>query len=123
MKLLEHLPAAETQDVRPALVVAAAVGLFATVALSLVVVAAILFWLRPAERPVSPIEAEQLRSGPRLQINEKQDAQQLQQAAAQRLQGYAWADRKTREAHIPIDRAIALLAKQGWPDADTGGKP
>ena len=121
MKLLPHLPAFETQDIRPIDIIVMGAVLFGSVALSLLIVGGILFWLRPIERAVSPIEAEQLRAGPRLQIDEKHDARQLQQAAVQRLQGYAWSDRKAGEAHIPIDRAIALLAKRGWPDADTGG--
>ena len=121
MKLLPHLPAFETQDMRPVDIVVMGFVLFGSVALSLVIVGAILFCLSPAERPASAIEAEQLRGGPRLQVDAKEDVRQLEQAAAQRLQGYAWADRNTQEAHIPIDRAMALLAKQGWPDADTGG--
>jgi hypothetical protein len=121
MKLLPHLPAFETQDLRPADIVRMGIILFGSVALSLVVVAGLLSWMRPAERPVSRTETEQLRAGPRLQLDDRQDARQLEQAAARRLQGYAWTDRKAWEVHIPIDRAIELLARQGWPDADTGG--
>jgi hypothetical protein len=121
MKLLPHLPAYETQDLSPIGIVRAYVGLIASVILSFAIVGAIIIWLTPAERPVPKIDTEQLRAGPRLEVDEKQDARHLNDAALQRLQGYAWTDRKAGEAHIPIGRAIALLAKQGWPDTDDGG--
>lgn len=118
MKLLPRLPAYETQDVPPVAIVVTMVGLFLVVGMSLVIVAGLVLWMHPTELQVSPIETEQLRAGPRLEVDPAQNARQLQTAAAQRLQGYAWTDRNAQEAHIPIDRAIALLARQGWPDAD-----
>lgn len=121
MKLLAHLPAFEMQDVRPGSIVLATLCLFAAVGISLLLVGGILFWLRPDDRAVAPMETRQLRAGARLEIEPAQDARRLKQAALQRLQGYGWTDRKTGEAHIPISRAIALLAKQGWPDADNQG--
>lgn len=120
MKLLPHLPGYETEDIRPRSVVLVGVGLFATVLVFLAVVACVLWWLRPMDRAVPEIETEQLRAGPRLEIDPKQDAQRLHAEAARRLQAYGWTDRKAGEAHIPINRAIELLSAKGWPDADTG---
>jgi hypothetical protein len=120
MKLLPRLPAYEVQDLSPASIVLMVVGLFASVILSFAVVAGILAWQRPTERSVPAVEEQQLRAGPRLEVDAAEDAQHLKQAASKRLQGYAWTDRKAGEVHIPIDRAIELLAKQGWPDPDTG---
>jgi hypothetical protein len=122
MKLLPHLPAHETQDLSPVAVVWAYAGLIASVILSFAIVGAVIIWLRPAERPVPELDIEQLRAGPRLEVDEKQDARHLNEAALHRLKGYAWSDRKVGEAHIPINRAIEILAKQGWPDAG-GAKP
>lgn len=121
MKLLPHLPAYEMQDVRAISVVLTVAGLFASVILSFAIVAGILVWLRPAERSMPATETGQLRTGPRLEIDPKQDARRLNEAALKRLQGYGWTDRKAGEAHIPIGRAMALLAERGWPDPDIGG--
>jgi hypothetical protein len=121
MKLLPHLPAYETQDVRPLSVVLTVAGLFASLILSFAIVAGILVWLRPVERSMPATETGQLRIGPRLQVDPKQDARRLNEAAFERLQGYGWSDRKAGVAHIPISRAIALLAERGWPDPDAGG--
>jgi hypothetical protein len=41
----------------------------------------------------------------------------VESAAAATLTGYAWVDRSAGTARIPIERAMELLAKQGW------GKP
>lgn len=122
MKLLPHLPAYETQDLRPLTIVLAGLGLLLGVILSLAVVAGILYWQRPASRPVPAIETQRLRAGPRLEIDSGRDAQTLQQEAFRRLQGYGWTDHGTGEAHIPIERAMQLLARQGWPDNGPGGK-
>jgi hypothetical protein len=121
MKLLPHLPAYETQDVRATTIALSGAGLFAGIILSLVAVAGILYWLRPADNTAPTIETRQLRAGPRLEVNPDQDAQRLQRIALQRLQDYGWADRRRGQARIPIERAMQLLAKQGWPDSDAGG--
>ena len=32
------------------------------------------------------------------------------------LASYGWTDRNAGIAHIPVDRAMAILAERGWPD-------
>jgi hypothetical protein len=55
---------------------------------------------------------------PRLQVDETADRAAIEGAAEARLEGYGWTDRAAGRAHIPIERAMALLAERGWPDDD-----
>ena len=50
---------------------------------------------------------------PRLQPNPTQDYVNVHAAQVRQLEGYAWADRTAGLAHIPIERAMALVAARG----------
>jgi hypothetical protein len=55
---------------------------------------------------------------PRLQIDPKQDLDRLHADEQGRLTTYGWADRERGLAHMPIERAMELLAERGtdgWP--------
>jgi hypothetical protein len=55
---------------------------------------------------------------PRLQVNPKRDLDRLEAQENARLNGFGWADRDRQIAHIPIERAMQLLAGRGiagWP--------
>ena len=39
-----------------------------------------------------------------------------------RLNTYGWVDRKAGVAHIPVDRAIDILAKRGLPTCGRAGE-
>ncbi len=52
---------------------------------------------------------------PVLQIDAVADLHQLQAEQETQLNSYGWVDKGAGVAHIPIDRAIELLAEQGLP--------
>jgi hypothetical protein len=58
-----------------------------------------------------------VRQGPRLEARPQQDRAALEAAAQARIETYGWADRGKGLARIPIERAMALQAGKGWPDA------
>lgn len=66
--------------------------------------------------------ADELPPLPRLEVESGNNLKKLQAEVAERLDGYGWADRELRTAHIPIDRAIDVVAAQGLPtrQAPTG---
>jgi hypothetical protein len=78
-------------------------------------------------RPVSRPNAFQLAAAgapaPRLEVNGRADRLAIERRAEARLNGYGWADRPAGLARIPIDRAIALQAEQGWPDTANSVSP
>jgi hypothetical protein len=55
--------------------------------------------------------------GPRLESDPLRDRLALEAQARARIESYGWADRGRSLARIPIDRAMALQAQKGWPDA------
>src|SRR5262245_60325642 len=67
--------------------------------------------------------------GPRLQASPTRDIQELLQTEKARLQSYGWVDRSAGIVRMPIDRAMALVVRQGLPSwheipvlpADQGG--
>lgn len=58
--------------------------------------------------------------GPLLQIRPEQDLHAMQQANANDLRGYAWADRGQGIVRLPIDRAMELVAERGLPPVSPG---
>jgi len=53
--------------------------------------------------------------GPRLQANPSVATRSLQKSTRDWLDSYGWLNRDEQIAHIPIDRAIAILAESGLP--------
>lgn len=79
---------------------------------------------------VSPLMATPIAfNGPHLQGSPGRDRIEAHQEQLRRLNGYGWVDRKAGIAHIPIDRAIDVLAERGLPeikgvpDPDEAQKP
>ena len=64
----------------------------------------------PAANPLTRIYGRVLPPAPRLQVNPDRDIEQLRAAEAERLSTYGWVDRGEGIAHIPVERAMALLA-------------
>ena len=56
---------------------------------------------------------------PRLQVNQQLDLEQLRESERQRLNSYGWVQKQAGAVHIPIARAIDLLAERSAP----GSKP
>lgn len=53
--------------------------------------------------------------GPILQSDPAKETTEIIHSAQARLGAYGWNDRQAKTAHIPIDRAIAILAEKGLP--------
>jgi hypothetical protein len=53
--------------------------------------------------------------GPRLQADPGRERIEIAKRDLDRLNSYGWTDEKAGKAHIPIDRAIDILAKSGLP--------
>jgi hypothetical protein len=116
-------PGHETRDLPAGFAALAIAGL-----LSLIVIGALTAWAmtawfghdNPATAPNAFERAAAIPAAPRLEVDGRADRLAIDQRAEDRLAGYGWTDRQAGLAHIPIDRAMALQAEQGWPDADAG---
>jgi hypothetical protein len=106
----------ETRDVAPRNVVYAGIGLLLGTALCGLLVIGLLALLPAPSRPSKPAleTVSQEPPAPRLEIDGRMNRAAIEGAAASRLTGYAWVDRSAGTARIPIERAMELLARQGW---------
>lgn len=59
---------------------------------------------------------------PRLQADPASELTTFKQEELSRLNGYGWVDERAGIAHIPIERAIEILARQGLPAGSDGTK-
>ena len=109
----------EQSDVRPRGVILLGVGLIVLAA----IVLAGLWWMfdvmeasaKRADPRVSPLLGEAERApGPELEF--KLRYTDFEAADQQRLEEYGWADRQQKVVHIPIQRAMQLLAERGLPE-------
>jgi len=76
------------------------------------------FATRQARREVPPsplASVQQLPPEPRLQIAPAQELQQLRAAEDAILHSYGWVDQTAGIVHMPIERAMELLAERGLP--------
>ena len=80
-----------------------------------------LWWLLSATTvrpPVSPIEAMPMPPPqPPLQTAPDEDLARFRAAEQARLGSVGWVDRASGIVHIPVARAMQMLAEQGWPGA------
>jgi hypothetical protein len=60
---------------------------------------------------------------PRLEVNERTEIGDFRLQEADRLNTYGWVDQKAGVVHIPIDRAMQLIAQQGLPVLPQSGAP
>ncbi|HSU05686.1 MAG TPA: hypothetical protein VLI93_08945 [Acetobacteraceae bacterium] len=60
---------------------------------------------------------------PQLQPDPRQDWQRFHRAEMQRLTTYGWIDKTHGVVHIPIDRAMQKIAKDGIPDWPASAAP
>jgi hypothetical protein len=111
----------EVKDVSPRAVSYALLGFILAIVVAGALVAGLLVLLRDAEErpPVSPLAMRELvPPSPRLEVSPQVERAEIEAAAKARLAGYGWVDRDAALAHIPIARAMQLLAEHGWPDPD-----
>jgi hypothetical protein len=59
--------------------------------------------------------------GPRLQADPSTDFQKMRKDVLGHLNGYGWIDRQAGIAHIPIDRAMEIVARSGLPSVVGAG--
>lgn len=91
---------------------------------------------RSHERQVSPmvVPEEETRTvgqqqiqqfpEPRLEDNERTELNDFRYAEEERLNSYGWVDQNSGVAHIPITRAMDLIAQRGLPTTpQTGSAP
>jgi hypothetical protein len=71
-------------------------------------------------RVVTPDETKKFPE-PRLEKNDRVEIYDFRLQEEQRLNSYGWVDEKAGVVHIPIDRAMQLLAQQGLPTAPRAG--
>jgi hypothetical protein len=69
------------------------------------------------------VDARQLPVEPRLQRSPILDLQRFRAAEDQILHGYGWVDQQHGVVHIPIDRAIDILAQRGLPARPANAAP
>lgn len=107
-----------------------AVGLVALTLVSLLAMWAVFGVLeRQADKgdpPPSPIaEANQRRlpPAPNLQVRPEKDLAALRASENERLHGYGWVDQSQGIAHIPIERAIELVAQRAEAPVDVAPAP
>ena len=106
----------ETSDMNPKYIVYFAVGLV-LVGLVIQIGIAWMFRLLEREQPQREsrpalVEAPKAVPQPRLQINPQGDLEELRRQENEILSTYAWIDRNTGIARIPIDRAIELFPER-----------
>lgn len=61
--------------------------------------------------------------GPHLQADPAAERLRVQEQQLEQLNGYGWVDRKAGIAHIPIDRAMEILARTGLPEIKEQPQP
>jgi hypothetical protein len=119
----------ETRDVSIRPIARAAVGLGVGVVLTVMLMQVLINYFASREShlsaPASPLAgAYGLKAPPepRLQTAPRDDLLALRAAEDATLHSYAWVDRESGVARIPIERAIDLLAERGLPArAESGG--
>jgi hypothetical protein len=108
----------EQRDVSANGVIIFFAGLFG----SLIVIIAVVWGLwslfthmRAKVEPFPGIEASQIPPEPRIQVDPHLDVWRMRAHEDAVLDTYGWVDRQAGTVHIPISRAMDLLAKRGLP--------
>jgi hypothetical protein len=102
-----------------------AAGLAVSVAAAMVLMAMLFSYFTERETvldtSVSPLasEAPLAPSGPQLQASPTVDLEKLRREEDDYLSSYGWVDQREGLVHIPIERAIELMAERGLPARST----
>ena len=106
-----------TRDLPGRGILLAIVGVFALIALAGIAAAGLLHGIETRTRPPSLAAfPPQHRAGPPLEVDQAAERLALEARARESLASYGWTDRNAGIAHIPVDRAMTILAERGWPD-------
>lgn len=110
-EVLQQRPDYERSDVRARLVALLAAG----GAVFLLATPFVLAALYPQALHQAGVGVLPQPPPPRLQINPSAELSVLRRAESERLSSVGWVDRTQGRAHIPISRALALIAERGLP--------
>jgi hypothetical protein len=103
-----------------------AAALLAMTTMALAVVATIMSGLSREEKPLESLAAPRFAGdtgeypSPRIQADPTAELTKMKAEDFALLSKYGWIDRKAGIAHIPVERAIDILAKSGLPVAPAG---
>ena len=79
---------------------------------------------RVPTRNADPERVQQIFPEPRLETNERTELNNFRLGEEQTLNSYGWVDQNAGVAHIPITKAMELIAQHGLPTApQTGSVP
>jgi len=118
-------PGYESSDISVRVVTWFAAGLIA----STIVIFLIVAWLYRVLESVHPspdapsriaLHPHLIAPPPRLQTNETMDLARYESAEKAKLNGYGWIDKQAGVIHIPIERAMDLVAQRGLPTRGPG---
>lgn len=83
--------------------------------------------LRASSPPVTPLhEADPRPPSPRLRVDGTADYLAIREEETRQLNSYGWTDKANGIAHVPVERAIEMIAESGMPDwseAEGGESP
>lgn len=86
-------------------------GFLGLVLVSLFFLAMLQRWLAPTQPPQDVDAAwKDAQTAPGVEPNQAYERTRYQAALDERLQSYGWEDQQRSKAHIPIDRAIEIMA-------------
>jgi len=110
----------EVGDINPKRVAMVGLALATVIAVSLLVTYGLFYYFYRGEtrkRPVpSPLSySREPTPEPRLSVEPGEDLKTLRSEEDAMLKSYGWIDRDKGVVHIPIDRAIEILAERGLP--------
>ena len=110
----------ELSDARPKIVVALGVGLFLLIFATM----AVLGWMytrlyTSVPSMPAPSIQESFKDAPYTKTGIEQDWAAIDAQTHRRLDGYGWTDRSRGSVHIPIARAMELIAREGLPSRKT----
>jgi hypothetical protein len=110
----------EERDVAIRPIALTGVALFAIIAATFVIVrfldTGLSDRLAARSEPASPLAAtygDKAPPAPRLQTDPRGDLAALHAREAKQLDNYGWLDKQAGRVHIPVDRAMQLLAEDG----------
>ena len=72
----------------------------------------------PAPSPIAAARVESLPPGVQLAARPEQELAAYRREVDERLAGWGWVDRDANVAHVPIERAIELVAADAAPTRD-----
>ena len=77
----------------------------------------------PVEKRSRQVPADTLMKfpEPRLEVNERTELSGVILSQEQRLNSYGWVDEKSGVVHIPIERAMQIIAERGLPTRSQNG--